>query len=244
MNPMLKSTLLIAATLVAAVCMVFCGILFWVKSSHGLQWVQSRVNTAIPGQITAEKLGLSLVHPRLDLYGVVLYDSRGLSLAGFSHLSVGLDWGSLWRREIRLNRIRLQGPWAELAMDEATGLNLITALMPVAHEKETDAPAADSTGLPFNIIFESVQLTDGRFSFIPSDDTMRLEATGLTLSAEGNLMARSGNLELAVDSFRFNSAGIRPEPARIVLKAHLDGDKLIVSTLDVTSGHTMSKLSG
>ncbi|MCB2146726.1 MAG: translocation/assembly module TamB domain-containing protein [Deltaproteobacteria bacterium] len=244
MKPMLKSTLLVAATLVAAVGIVFCGALFWIKSNQGLQWVQSRINTAIPGQVTAEKLGLSLVRPGLDLYGVVLHDSRGLSLAGFTHLSVGLDWKSLWKREIRLNRLLLQGPWADLAMDAATGLNLMTALMPVARQKEADAPATDSTGLPFNIVFESVRLTDGRFTFTPSDATMRLEATGLALFAAGNLMARSGNLELAVDSFRFNSAGIRPEPARIVLKAHLDGDKLSVSTLDVTSGHTESRLSG
>ena len=57
-------------------------------------------------------------------------------------------------------------------------------------------------------------------------------------------MARSGSLELAVDRFRFSSAGIRPEPARIVLKAHLNGDKLSVTALDVTSGQTTLRLSG
>ncbi len=244
MKTLLKPMLLIAATLATAVCIVFLSTLFWIKSNHGLQWVQSRINTVIPGKITIETHRLSLLGPGLDLYGVALQDPQGLPLAGFAHLSVQLDWRALWRREIRIERILLQGPWTDLSLDEAAGINLMTALVEPAREKETEAPTPDGTGLPFNIVCESIQLTDGRFTFTPSDDAMRLEATGLALSAQGNLMARSGSLELAVDSLRFSSAGIRPEPARIVLKANLNGDKLSVTALDVTSGQTTLKLSG
>ncbi len=153
-----------------------------------------------------------------------------------------LDWQALWRREIRIERILLQGPWTDLALDEAAGVNLMTALVAPAQEKETDAPTPGHTEFPFNIVLESIQLTDGRFTFTPSDDAMRLEATGLALSAQGNLMARSGSLELAVGSLRFSSPGIRPEPARIVLKAHLNGDTLSVTALDVNSGQTTLRL--
>ncbi len=244
MKKMLKPMLLIAATLAAVVCIVFLSALFWIKSNHGLQWVQSRINTVIPGKITIESHRLSLLRPGLDLYGVALQDPQGLALAGLAHLSVQLDWRALWRREIRIERILLQGPWTDLALDEAVGVNLMTALVEPAQAKETEAPPPERTEMPFNIVFESIQLSDGRFTFTPSDDAMRLEATGLALSAQGNLMARSGSLELAAGSLRFSSPGIRPEPARIVLKADLNGDKLSLTALDVTSGQTTLRLSG
>ena len=68
MKTLLKPMLLIAATLAAAVCIVFWSALFWIKSNHGLQWVQSRVNTVIPGKIAIESHRLSLLQPGLDLY--------------------------------------------------------------------------------------------------------------------------------------------------------------------------------
>jgi translocation and assembly module TamB len=244
MKTMRKPILLIAVTLAAAVCIVLLSTLFWIKSNHGLQWVQSRINTTIPGKITIEAHRLSLLGPSLDLYGVSLHDPQGLALAGFTHLSVGLDWWALWRREIRLESILLQDPWTDLAVDEAAGLNLMTALMPPAEQKKPVTTTPDSDGLPFNIVCESIQLTDGRFTFTPSDDTIRLEATGITLGADGNLMARSGNLELVVDSVRFSSDATRPQPARITLKARLDGDELRISALDVISGQTTLRFSG
>ena len=244
MKKMLKPMLLIAATLAAVVCIVFWSALFWIKSNHGLQWVQSRINTVIPGKITIESHRLSLLRPGLDLYGVALHDPQGLALAGLAHLSVELDWRAVWRREIRIKRLLLQGPWTDLAVDKTAGINLMNALVSPAQDKETEAPTPEGTGFPFNIVCESIQLTDGRFTFTPSDDTTHLEATGLALSAKGDLMARSASLELTVGSLRFSSTGINPEPARIVLKAHLNGDQLSVPELDVTSGQTRLRLSG
>jgi uncharacterized protein involved in outer membrane biogenesis len=244
MKTVLKPMLLIAAILAAVVGIVFCGALFWIKSDHGLQWVQSRINTLIPGEIAIERHRLSLLKPVLDLYGVELRDPQGLALAGLTRLSVELEWQALWRREIRIERALLQGPWTDLTLDEAAGINLMTALVSPVREKETKTPSPGGTGLPFNIVCESIQLTDGRFTFTPSDGATLLKAFGVTLSAKGDLMARSASLELGVDSFQFSSAGIRPEPARIVLNARLNGDTLNVPSLDVASGQTRVRLSG
>jgi translocation and assembly module TamB len=244
MKAMRKPMLLIATTLVAVVCIVLLSALFWIKSSHGRRWVQSRINTAIPGRITIETHRLSLLRLGLDLYGVALHDPQGLALAGFTHLAVELDGWAAWRREIRIKRLLLQGPWTDLTVDQTTGINLMNALASPAQDKETKAPTPEGKGFPFNIVCESVQLTDGRFSFTPSDDTTHLAASGLALSATGDLMARSVSLELAIDSLRFSSAGIRPQPARIALAARLDGDELRVSALDVISGQTTLRLTG
>lgn len=244
MKTMMKPMLLSAAALAAALSIVFCGALFWIKSTVGLQWVQARINTAIPGVITIERHRLSLLDPSLDLYGVILHDPEGHLLAGFTHFSVRLDGWALWRRELRLKAILIDGPWADLALRETSGLNLMTALVPPAQKKEAEAPTPDGTGLPFNIVFESIQLTNGRVTFRPPDDTLHLQTTGITLSAAGDLMARSGRLDLALASVRFNSTGIHPEAASLILKASLDGDKLNLAAFDLTSGQTNLRLSG
>lgn len=244
MITMRKPILLLAAAMVAAVLIVFCSALIWIKSTPGLNWIQSRINSTIPGKITIQKHRLSLLTPSLDLYHVVIHDPSGLALAGFTHLAVALDWSSLWRGEIRLERILLQTPWADLAIDENAVLNLVKAMVPPAREDEKKAPASESAGWPFNIVFKSIQLTDGRFSFRSSDDTTRLDASGITLSADGNLLDRSGSLDLDLAHVRFSSAGIHPEPGRIVAKARLDGDQLSVAAIDVISGLTTLRFSG
>ena len=236
--------LLIVATLVAVVGIIFFIAAFWLRSSHGLQWVQSRINSEIPGEIRIESLQLSLLHPKLDFTGVVLKDPQGIELAGFSHFSLGLDWRGLWQREIRLNNLLLQDLWADLVLDKETGINLMTVVMHPTSEKTKEAPRTDSAGLPFNIVFDSIRLVNGRFTFSQTGDKVHLEATGLNISAEGNLKNRTGNLDLSFNSFQFSNGDIHPEPASIVLKAQLNGEKLSVSNLNVTSGGTALNFSG
>ncbi len=244
MKTMRKTMLLIAATLVAAVCIVCLSGLFWIKSGHGRRWVQSRINTVIPGEISIETHRLSLFGPGLELDGVVLHDPQGLALAGFGHLAVEFGAWALWRREIRVSSIRLQDPWVNLHVDQATGVNLVTALIPPAEQAQPETTTSERAGLPFNIVFESIQLTDGRFAFGPADNTTHLKATGISLAADGNFMSRTANLELTADSVRFSSTGVQPQPARITLKAHLRNDALRVTGLDAIAGQTALRLSG
>ncbi|MFO7714975.1 translocation/assembly module TamB domain-containing protein [Desulfosarcina sp.] len=240
----MRPMLLVVAALLAVMFMTVCGLLFWIESKPGRQWVQTRLNAALPGRITIENLRLSLLKPGLDLYGVVLHDPRGLALAGFGRLSAELSFWALWDREIRLNTILLEAPWTDLAMDETDGLNLMNALVPPAREKETQAPAPGMAGLPVNIVFESIRLVDGRFEFKPPNGSPRIEASGINLTADGNLTDRSGNLALTISAVRFSSPGIQPPPVRIALKARLDGDQLYLDRFDATTDRTTVGLSG
>jgi translocation and assembly module TamB len=87
-------------------------------------------------------------------------------------------------------------------------------------------------------------VTDGRVSVRPSDDTLRLETAGINLSAAGNLLDQSAILDLEIARVLFTSAGVHPQPARIVLKARLEGDTLALPAIEVTSGQTALRISG
>lgn len=244
MKTMMKFILLSAAALAAVVIIVCCGALWWIQSSHALAWVQSQINARIPGNIAVEHHRLSPWKPSVDLHGVALYGPRGAPLAGFDHFSVVLDWWPLVRGEIRIEQVLLAEPWADLAVHATHGLNLSAALIPDADRKETESHRPDPSGFQFNITVQDFRLTGGRMSFTAPDDSSRLNASGITLSAAGNIMDRSGRLDLKMGDVRFNSDAIHPEPASIDLQIRLDGGRLVVSAFNVVSGQTEARLSG
>ena len=244
MKKIYKYILFSVATLGIVAGIALGGGLFWIQSNHGLQWLQSQINARIPGKLTLAGFNLSLVHPELSIKGVALKDPQGHKLAGFSHLSVGLDWQGLWQREVRVNHLVLQEPWADVVANKDATINLMAALVPSDREKTPAPPQSGSAALPFNIVFNSIQLTNGRFTFAPADDTMHLEAAGLNISGAGNFKNKSGDLEVSLKDVLFSSGDLHPLPADIVLKAQLTGGKLSVSTFKLNSGQTAVKLFG
>ncbi|MGA6924729.1 MAG: hypothetical protein WBY88_03545, partial [Desulfosarcina sp.] len=76
------------------------------------------------------------------------------------------------------------------------------------------------------------------------DDATFLQATGIDLTADGNLMDRTGNLDLSVADLRLDGADIHPPPTAIALKARLDGDRLDDVALHLSAGATTFTLSG
>jgi autotransporter translocation and assembly factor TamB len=244
MKKMLKPMLLTTAALAAVVLIVFGSLIVWLESNRGLQWMQSQINAAIPGQLSIQRHRLSLLKFRLDLYDVVLRDPRGAALAGFSHLLVNLDGWALWQRKIQLDRVLLQGPWADLRPDQKAGTNLMAALLPATSQKSKPAASTEGTGLPLDIVFKSIQLTNGRLTFTSTGGSSRLSADGIDLSADGDLAAQRGRLKLQVSRIRFAGAGIHPPPSRIDLNARLDADKLSIPSLTIAAGKTTLNLSG
>ena len=244
MKSMRKPMLILAAIIVTGFIIVFNGMLLWIQSSHGLKWLQSQINLVIPGSVAIDSCRLSLLRPRLELEGVALHDPRGAPVAGFDQLAVTLDWWPLLRREICLQDIRLQAPWADLTLDSTSGLNLMAALVTPDQQKIDQPPAKDGAGLPVNIVCRSFQFTDGRLMFRTTNDRMQVNADGITLFAAGDLMARQADLDVDVSRIRYESPGIHPQPARIVVKARLDGNRLSLPNAEVTTGKTAADLKG
>lgn len=244
MKKFFKYILIAVATLMVVAGVVLCSGFFWLQSDRGLQWLQSRINTQIPGELTIAGFKLSLLQPELRLEGVVLKDSEGLGQGGFSRFSVGLSWQGLLAREVRVKHIQLQDPWADISLASDGTVNLVAALVPPGPEKAPEPAEAESAGLPFNIVVDSVQLTNGRFTFVRADDAIHLETSGLNIVGNGNFKSKSGKLEISVDDVRLRSGDIHPLPAAILLKAQLNGEKLTIDTFKLTSGQTAVALSG
>lgn len=239
-----KTILLAAATLAVGILIVFGGIHTWINSDRGRAWVESQVNRRIPGSIQIRGLRLSLWTPSVELIDASLHDSGNVALAGVNSLLVELDWWPLWRREIRVTRLILQEPWVDLALDEASGLNLMAAIGAPDRPVETSPSDARSAGLDVNVVAETIRLIDGRLSFIPADAASRITVNGVTIIADGDLSARTAHLDLRAADMQLSAPAIRPISARIALQARLSGNQLNVNTLDIDDGATRMHLAG
>lgn len=239
-----KPMLILAAIVVAGIAIACCGMLIWIQSSPGITWLQSRVNAAIPGSVTIDGCRLSILRPRLELDGVILYDQTETPVAGFDNLSVTLRWLPLLHREIHLEDVRLKTPWADLLLDKTSGLNLLGAVVAPGEEEPDSSPPTDLDDLPVNFVCRSFQLIGGRLSFKLTNDSMQAQADGISLSASGDLKAKLAGLDLDVSNARYQDKKIQPPGAHFTLKARLNGDKLHLPTATITAGKTTAKLNG
>lgn len=244
MKTLQKYLIYAVAAIVATVCIVFAGALIWINTNHALSLIQTRINAIIPGEIIVERHELSLLTPGIELHGVSILDPRGIVLAGAEQLSVELSWRPIFQKEIRITSILLSQPWADLAIQESEGLNLIRVFVPESGRKENDVPKSGGGGFPFNIVCKNARIINGRLSFVMSDKGLRLHASGISASAEGDLTRQHATLDLQASDLRFSGAGIQLEPAHIDLKSRLDGDQLAVSGLVIETGQTKVNLAG
>ena len=239
-----KPMLIVAAVVVAGFAIACCGMLIWIQSGPGITWLQSRINAAVPGSVAIDSCRLSILRPRLELGGVILYDLEGTPVAGFDNLSVTLRWLPLLGREIHLADVRLTAPWADLFFDETSGLNLANAVVAPGEEKPESSSPTNLDDLPINIVCRSFQLTGGRLSFKLAHNNVKAQADGITLSAGGDLKAKQASLDLDVPRARYQDNNIQPPGAQITLKARLNGDQLHLPDATVTAGEITAKLNG
>jgi len=244
MKTLRKYLIYAVAAIVATVCIVFAGALIWINTNHALSLMQTRINALIPGEIAVERHELSLLTPGIELHGVSVLDPQGTVLAGAEQLSVALSWRPIFHKEIRIARVLLSQPWADLAVHESEGLNLIRVFVPASGPKENDAPKSHGSGFPFNIVCKNARIIDGRLSYVTPDTGLRLHAFGIAASAEGDLARQHATLDLQAGGLRFSGAGIQIEPAHIDLKSRLDGDRLAVSRMAIETGQTQVNLAG
>jgi autotransporter translocation and assembly factor TamB len=219
----------------------FMGFLLWVKSDHFLYWVQTKINASIPGHIHVASHTLSFLPLQINLYNAVLSDGDKNKLAGFSHLLIRVNPSALLEKALVLETIALESPWAGIILQENGKLNIAAALSP---GKVEDKQVNDQKKLPLNLVFPSIELTEGQFSLTKADGSISLEASGIDVTAKGDLQARSGNLEIKIPDFRFAGSGLRPEPARMNLTVRIEDDHLHIPTLTVSSGMSNLRFSG
>jgi len=74
---------------------------FYLQTGHAQNFIQGKINAAIPGVISWEGFRFSLLKGDFEFEKVLLKGASGDELAGIGHLSIGLSWTRLLKRRGR-----------------------------------------------------------------------------------------------------------------------------------------------
>ncbi len=208
---------------------------FYLQTDHARDLLLPVINKRIPGTLSYESWQCSLIKGRLQLSNVVLRGPASDSeapppaVAAFDHLQASLSWTDLRHGIIRVPSVILSAPVIHLAVNADGRLNLLSALHQTpsgAITDDTPEAAEKPAALPHNLVIEAFQIQNGAFHFTSIPGQLTASATGIQLQAGMNGPAQDGRLELSIPHVTLEGDGYHVDPARLILTAALQNDRL------------------
>lgn len=204
----MKRFFLIAALSLTALVTILCGtVVLSLKNNTIYQYLISRVNTSIPGSITIGSLHTSLLGLEVEIRDFTLADSSGKRLAGFDRLLVDISLLGLIRRVLVVQKAVLENPWAVLDVD-STGRLLLLDAFPQGQAKPHETAAMQKTkSKPFSVKLLDLDIIGGKILFAVEQDSLKVQAYGLAIAANGETSTFSGDVKVQFDSVALERKG-------------------------------------
>lgn len=187
---------------------------FYIETDHARRLIQAKIDEMIPGAISFEQFRFSLLKGEFELKKGLLKDPAGDELAGFDRLFVDLSWTSLLRKDLTVEAMILEKPWARLRIDSEGRLNLMKAFPPSKPEKDK-APSFN------NIVINSLKLAQGSLHYEMEANNLKAEVREIDLTAMANLRQQSGNLTFKTGRGSIDTPKIKTKFDRLRLEAAL-----------------------
>jgi translocation and assembly module TamB len=220
---------------------------FYVQTRHAQHFIQGKINAAIPGVISWEGFRFSLLKGDFEFEKVLLKGASGDELAGIGHLSIGLSWTRLLKRELNVAELRLQQPWAALRKDSNGILNLTGALVyPKGDgaEPEKELRGRKTRGSSIEIVVGSLAFVGGSVSYEMVARDLKVQAQEIDLMGYGNILRRSGSLGLRIGKGRLENPGIQADFDQLKLEATLKKGRVDPLFFQVGTSSSTLSLSG
>lgn len=187
----------------------------WVTSESARPLILARINAAMPGTLSWDRLRVSLLAGTVDLRGLRLDGPDGEALIALDRAFVNLSWGGLFRKTLLAEALILEKPRVWLATDAAGSLNLAGAF-PASEPK-----GSESGALPFNVEIDTLELTDGFFRYkrqAPPHRAEEITFSGIDLTVtDADLAAQSMHMDLRTATGAIDMAGVKAalSPSRL-----------------------------
>ncbi|MFP4582775.1 MAG: translocation/assembly module TamB domain-containing protein [Desulfococcaceae bacterium] len=249
MKPFWKKILIGFGTAVGLLFLLIVGLLFYIQTDSAHRIVRNRLNAAIPGTVSWERLELSVFRGRLEIVGLRVADPEEAEVAVADRVGVNLAWAALPGGTVRVQEARLVSPRVDLRPGPNGRLNLIRAFAspgppPEETPKEGGAP-------PVNVRVDELVLADGRFAYVaPSaegsgEKADRLTLRGIGLEGRGiNLKERRGTVKLSVDGGEVDMAGVTASLEKLALDVGVKGDRIEPLELEIRADGPALTVSG
>lgn len=198
-------TILVLLTTIAA---LFAILPFAINLNSLHQFALSRVNSLIPGQISFEKMEISLFDLRVEIHNLSLSDSLGKKLVAFDRLLVDVSTLGLLKKALIVEDAILEQPFVELEIDSTGKLLILDAIATNQGEpKDSVDSQPDTLSKPFPVEVKNLSIVGGKALFAARMDSLDVKVHGLSILANGNTGANTVNLSFNVDSADVELAG-------------------------------------
>lgn len=205
----------------------------WLTSESARPLILARINAAIPGALSWDRLGLSLLAGKVDIRGLRLDGPDGEALIALDRAFVNLSWGGLFRKTILAEALILEKPRVWLATDAAGTLNLVNAF------SASDSTDSEAGAFPFNVGIDTLELTDGFFRYkrqAPPDRTEEITFSGIHLTVtDADLSAQSMHMDLRAATGAIDMASVKAALSPSRLFGTLNRGSVETAVLDMDS---------
>lgn len=220
-------------------------LLIGVKSRSLHQFVISKVNEAIPGSLTLGSLNITLTGMRFEIRNIELSDPKGKKIAGFKRFSVDVSVLGLLKRKVIVKSVILDNPWVILESDSGGNLTIVSAFyqgQEVANdtvEKKTDTI---TELFPFEI--RKLKINDANAFYKTENDSFKIRADGLSISAKGKTANLWADVSVALDSALIELSGREICLRNISLMTCMNNLEIDTVDLKLDTDNSTVKVSG
>jgi len=189
-----KTIVVILVILTVCTLALATGVSVYVNSDHVRTVLLKRINTMIPGTLTASYHHISLLSGEIQIHDLHVSSPQGKPLSGFNRLYINFSLASLLRKTVTIEQIDVQNPWVHLEKNAAGRLNIVDALLP---PEENSKPA--ETHLyhhGFNVILKYFNLSGGDFKF--TDGRTGLQFADVNMTAKASFEDKSAVIKLNI----------------------------------------------
>jgi len=208
--------------------------------------IQKKINAAIPGQLKWKHLRLSLMRGEIEVHQIYLLGSSADEIAAIDRLFIDIDWLPLLSREIVIDQFNAKHPRVSIRLEKDGTLNLVGAFSsgPAKEEQPDIPPESGRIILPFNIVVESANITDGAVTFSSYDKRTDINIHHIELAAEGDLYREKAKATLAAKSNHVRITNFETGIEQIHLSAAYQKDQIPRLDLTVQTPETTVILTG
>ncbi len=243
MNKKIRIALIGIGIFSGLMMLLSAALLFWIETDYARNVIQAKINKAIPGSISYDTFRFSLPGGRIEIKNAVLKDPSDSELAGIDRLLIDLSWLPLLRGDITVAELTIERPRADIRVDKAGHLNLMSAFPPSKPEKEEKKKKRK--GLPLNIVVNSLRLTQGSVRYESEPQNLKTAVQEISLSgSDGNFAKQSGNLDLEIRGTHVESPKIQTEIAELKLTAKIKSGRIEPLSLKLDTDMGSLSLSG
>ncbi|MBU1696621.1 MAG: AsmA family protein, partial [Proteobacteria bacterium] len=179
---MKKKFTLAGLGLAAILFAIVLSLYFYAKTDHAKNLLVNKINTSIPGTISAENLEFSLINSYVKLDGIQIKDRKNVTCFKFKSLFVDFKISSLFKKVLEITLFTVNSPEISLIIDTNGHINIIDTLI----SKDKNSPEKEITrkenkGLPINVVVKKAQVIEGALTFNDPDNSIELRSLNVDI---------------------------------------------------------------